>query len=362
MTQNEPLNFDGGQTNADKERSKAFNSLKNAERAISQQNYRGAVDLCKRALRLCPKDGEIGTRARSLLGYSIPGYHLSMMNDSHRNKVWDEALRRVIQPGMKVLEIGTGAGMLAMMAARAGAMVTTCEGHDVVADLAREIVDRNGLSDSIRVLTRSSYDLRLGRHLEEPADLLFCDNFADNFFSFDPLGSIADARLRLLKPGAPCRPASGSVHLALGTWSRYGRFFQATEACGFDISPAAAFVLDSKDLELGDPDVTVLSEGRQAFLFDLQARTFPKTGQVELELEASQDCTVTGIIQWIRLGLGDELFVDSRPEPGREFFSNPRFHSLTHPQTLRAGESLRVGAWHDAQRLVVWPMVPLARK
>ena len=303
---------------------------------------------------MCPKAGDVCAKARLLLSYSIPGYHLSMMNDSRRNKVWNEALKRTIRPNMKVLEIGTGAGMLAMMAARAGAMVTTCECHEVAASLAREIVEHNGLSNRIQVLTKSSYDLRVGTHLEEPADLLVCDNFSDNFFAFNPLGSIADARLRLLKAGAPCLPVIGSVHLALGNWSRYSRFFQATEACGFDISPAAVFAPESKDLELGDPQVTQLSEGRRAFVFDFQESTLPNAGRVELELESSQDCTVTGIIQWIRLSLGEELFVESRPNPGSEFFSNPRFHSLNHPRSLRAGESLRVRAWHDNQNLAVW--------
>ena len=41
---------------------------------------------------------------------------------------YDAALRRAIRPGCRVLEIGTGSGLLAMMAARAGAaQVVTCE-------------------------------------------------------------------------------------------------------------------------------------------------------------------------------------------------------------------------------------------
>ena len=357
MTQNESSNSDSAERSSgdrDRDRRKAFRALRNAERAIKKDDYPRVVFLCKGALRLCPKDGDVCTKARLLLSYSIPGYHLAMMNDSHRNKVWDEAMKRTIQPNMKVLEIGTGAGMLAMMAARAGAMVTTCEFHEVAASLAREIVKHNGLSSRIQVLTKSSYDLRVGTHLEEPADLLFCDNFADNFFGFNPLGSIADARLRLLKPGAPCLPTLGSVYLALGNWSRYSRYFQATEACGFDISPAAAFAPDSKDLDIGDSQVTQLSEGRQAFVFDFQESTLPNAGKVELELKSSQDCTVTGIVQWIRLSLGAELFVESRPKPGSVFFSNPRFHSLDHPRSMRAGESLRVCARHDTQNLAVW--------
>ena len=354
MSENKSSNLTSNLITKDANLKSALFSLKSAQNALNRGNSQRVVDLCKKALSLCPKDSEICAKARSLMSYSIPGYHLAMMNDSRRNEVWDEALRRIISPGMKVLEIGTGAGMLAMMAARAGAMVTTCEYHEVVANLAREIVELNGLSDRIQVHSKNSYALRIGKDMEERADLLFCDNFSDNFFSFDPLGSIADARRRLLKPDVPCLPALGSVHLALGNWSRYSRFCQATEACGFDISPAAVFAAESKDLELGDPQVTLLSEGEQAFLFDFQGTTFPKTDKVEVDLNASQDCTVTGIIQWIRLGLGGDLFVDSRPNLGQEFFSNPRFHALSSPQNLKAGESLRVNALHDGHHFGVW--------
>ena len=43
-----------------------------------------------------------------------------MMNDDARNRVYDEAMRR-LAPGRGVLDIGTDAGLLAMMAARAKA-------------------------------------------------------------------------------------------------------------------------------------------------------------------------------------------------------------------------------------------------
>ena len=49
--------------------------------------------------------------------------------------------------GKRVLDIGTGAGLLAMLAARNGAKsVTTCESVGVIAHLAREILAKNGMT------------------------------------------------------------------------------------------------------------------------------------------------------------------------------------------------------------------------
>jgi type II protein arginine methyltransferase len=52
----------------------------------------------------------------SALTNAVPTWHFSMMNDAPRNAAYDEAIRRVV-PGRSVLDIGTGAGLLAMMAA-----------------------------------------------------------------------------------------------------------------------------------------------------------------------------------------------------------------------------------------------------
>ena len=80
-----------------------------------------------------------------------------MVRDEARNAAYDAALRRAVTPGMRVLEIGTGSGLLAMMAARAGARhVYTCEVVPQIAQAAREIVARNGYAERITVLDKHS--------------------------------------------------------------------------------------------------------------------------------------------------------------------------------------------------------------
>lgn len=48
-----------------------------------------------------------------------------------------------MQPGVTVLDIGTGTGILAVMAARAGAShVYACEVNGVLCDIARDVFKR----------------------------------------------------------------------------------------------------------------------------------------------------------------------------------------------------------------------------
>jgi SAM-dependent methyltransferase len=327
--------------------------VKLGESMASKSYFSQALRFCRKAIDL--GSPEVVAAARRVLNRWTPGYHLPMMNDQRRNAAWDKALRRAIQPGMRVLEIGTGAGMLAMMAARAGAdLVTTCEYNHMVAAVAREVIEHNGYADRIRVLARGSLDLRVGVDLEEPADLVFCDNFADNFFSFQPLQSLLDARKRLLKPGAPSLPAAGSVQLGLAHWDSYERRISAKDAAGFDISPGHVFMAEAVSTEIGDLDMHLLSESGQAFRFDFNLCDYALTGSIDLELVATTAGVVNGIAQWIRLELDDQTRLEARPEAGATFFSNPWFYPLTEPLTLAAGDRVCVHAQHEGNSLQVW--------
>ncbi|HSF15596.1 MAG TPA: 50S ribosomal protein L11 methyltransferase [Vicinamibacteria bacterium] len=75
-----------------------------------------------------------------------------------------ELIERYLEPGQNVIDIGTGSGILAMVAARLGAasvLAVDCDGDACVC--ARENVSRNGLAGIVRVECRFCEDLP---HLE----------------------------------------------------------------------------------------------------------------------------------------------------------------------------------------------------
>jgi type III protein arginine methyltransferase len=133
-----------------------------------------------------------------------------MMNDSPRNDAYFAALQNAVTPDTHVLEIGTGSGLLAMMAARLGArQVTTCEVVAEIAETARAIVADNGLAPPVTVIGKKSTKLEIGTDMEERADLLVSEILSSEFLGEGVLGSIEDAKRRLLKPGpASSRPAA----------------------------------------------------------------------------------------------------------------------------------------------------------
>tara|TARA_B100001057_G_scaffold499353_1_gene609669 strand:+ start:470 stop:832 length:363 start_codon:yes stop_codon:yes gene_type:complete len=81
----------------------------------------------------------------------VPKWHIPMMNDTKRNNAYLKAINSAIKDNEYVLEIGTGSGLLAMMANDAGAQkVVTCEASQPIAEAVKRIIAINGYEDRIK--------------------------------------------------------------------------------------------------------------------------------------------------------------------------------------------------------------------
>lgn len=97
--------------------------------ALSEQHRRRGrkyADLARRALELAPADEAVRIAADWAMRSFVPRWHFPLVHDNERNAVLDEALRRHVTDQSIVLEIGAGTGLLAFMAARAGARHCVC--------------------------------------------------------------------------------------------------------------------------------------------------------------------------------------------------------------------------------------------
>jgi len=64
-------------------------------------------------------------------------YHVPMLLDSHRMDAFQKAIAEVVKPGMHVLDLGAGTGVLSFFAAQQGAKVTAVEREPIVLATAR---------------------------------------------------------------------------------------------------------------------------------------------------------------------------------------------------------------------------------
>ena len=131
-------------------------------------------------------------------GWADPVEHARMLHDERRTGDFVAAITAAVRPGDVVLDIGTGSGVLAIAAARAGARrVYAVEASDI-AEVAERVFAVNDVQDRVTIVPGWSRQIEL----PEPADLLVAEVIGNEPLEEEILETTLDARRRLLAPGA----------------------------------------------------------------------------------------------------------------------------------------------------------------
>jgi len=312
-----------------------------------------ARQIARRALQTAPDDAQVWICASDILGRGVPRWHFSIVQDKARNAAYEAAIKRAVTRDTKVLEIGTGTGLLAMMAARAGAnQVVTCEMMPAVAETARDIIALNGYADRVRVVPKASYDLDLDEDLGGPADVLVSEIISNAMLGQDLLPVIEHAARAALKPGARVIPARGIVRVALAHDTHIRPARMGTIA-GFDLSPFNGLAGTSYLINRGSSGLTLRSTPADLFDFNFQSGgPFPPA-------RASATVTstggqATGIAQWIALQMDDEVRYENDPNPGATSAWGVVFRPFRTPRDYVDGEAVEIRGSHDRRDIRVW--------
>jgi len=274
------------------------------------------------------------------------------MNEQERNQAFYDGLKSIVTPEKAIFEIGTGSGLLAMMAAKLGAKnVVTCEAVPLIAGTATKIIQRNHLQDRIRVLSKPSYAVQLDKDLPGKADILVHEIFSSELLGEHVLPAIEDAKARLLKPGGEILPRSASIMIALAGGDDLGKNLHAGETFGFDVREFNAIYPKKRPLQREDLAPVMMSDDIEAFRFDFMGQSAFPAEHKRIEIRMTQSGLSYGVIQWIRIELSEGVFFENHPSQRRSVSNwQHTLYGFDLPLRCEEGSVVRINALHDRAR------------
>lgn len=324
------------------------------EEAMAQRQYERAYEMFTAAARADAGSGRFTRKINRAMRALVPRWHFKMMHDAERSQAYAQAIEQVVGPGQLVLDIGSGAGLLSMLAARAGAdQVVACEAVGMVASGAREVVKANGYSDRITVVSSSSTGLRVGSELPRKADVLVTEIFDCALLGEFALPALRHARQELLSPDALVLPRSGRLFAQLVESSELRSMNHIGEIEGFDFSPFTSLAsLEYFSTNLGNYQHRVLTPPVELFRFDFAAHIQPE--QQVVEVVPQESGKVHAVVMWFELDLVPGITLSNNPETSGLHWKQA-VQTFREPWECRSGEPLRLRATHDMESVLVNP-------
>lgn len=269
--------------------------------------------------------------------YSIEAYG-KMLMDEARMGAYQEAIRRAVRPDSIVLDIGTGTGIHALMAARAGARhVYAVEPADAIL-VAPEVAQANGLADKITFI----HDVSTNVTLPTRADVVISDLHGTLPWFQRHIPTIVDARRRLMNDHGTLVPQQDFVFLAaVESPELYARVAKPwrQQPFGFDLTYVASRTTQEYVRGRVGRDGFLTDVHRVATL-DYRSITDPDVS-VKLELSPVRSGNLHGFIVWFDTVVFEDVRLTSAPfEPEISYGSS--FFPVAEPVNVAPGHTVRL--------------------
>eukprot|EP01114_Cavostelium_apophysatum_P017269 TRINITY_DN5094_c0_g1_i1.p1 TRINITY_DN5094_c0_g1~~TRINITY_DN5094_c0_g1_i1.p1 ORF type:complete len:343 (+),score=45.21 TRINITY_DN5094_c0_g1_i1:86-1114(+) len=286
---------------------------------------------------------------------TLESWHVPMIMDTNRNQAYHKAIKRLVNSDTDlVLDIGTGSGLLSMMASKAGAKkVETCELNSGLANVATQIIAKNNFTDAqITVHPKISYDLQVGpgKDLSKKADVLVSEIFDNCLLGEHHLLALEHAREHLIKPDAIIIPAEATIYLqAIQAFHGFG---QSDLVEGFDLGLMRTFrPKDSIHLSFQCFTNVHLSEVLVVKEFDFYDPDSTKADEFALSFTVTKKGVLNALVMWWQLRFigknklqpeEEEITLNSGPEYWRSPAWSQTMYTLTDEIFVDEGDVMEL--------------------
>ncbi|BFG05806.1 protein arginine N-methyltransferase 7 [Drosophila madeirensis] len=288
-----------------------------------------------------------------------------MLHDWERNQKYFAALRKTIK-GMHaagrevhVLDIGTGTGILSMMALKAGAdSVTACEAFLPMANCAANILSDNGVGDKVQLIRKRSTEIKIGAGLDMPqrANLLVAELLDTELIGEGAISIYNHAHAELLTDDALCIPARARCYAQVAQSPLASQWNSLKILPNLDgealLQPpeqlknckGEAALHDVQLSQLPPGTFRLLTEPMEIFQFDFQRKEKrEKQRDKLLPLQTTQPGAAELVFYWWDIQLDDqgEILLSCAP-----YWAHPQLNELTAGKADRLPVA-NVVPWRD---------------
>jgi len=292
--------------------------------------------------------------------------YADMLHDYDRNEKYEagirsavkEMKRRGIEP--RVLDIGTGTGLLSMMACRHGVNeVVACEAFLPIAAVAEEIIRDNECGEKIRIVRKRSTDINVEHDMDgKRANILVTEVFDTELIGEGAISTFRHALDHLLTPDCIVVPSLARMYVQvinsdlIWRWHKLHPFDVGAKRIDipFDAAfPAGDVFYDLQSSEIPLDSFQSLSPPLKVFDFDFTGETRLLDNRLSAQdFVAHKDGAAQAVFMWwdLKMDVEGDVWIDMAPNNVAsptvkellqkcEIEDDERRHELSQPRPWR---------------------------
>ncbi len=243
-------------------------------------------------------------------GYApLVSHHRHLLDDGVRTRAFLRAIERVVKPGDAVADLGTGTGILAIAARRAGARAVWAIDVDPIVQVAAAVARDNRITGVTFIEQHSKHV-----ELPEPIDVLVSECLGPFAIGGSMIPAVIDLRRRAGKPSVRVVPRALTLHVAPvevpAVWRHIAAFSKPRYGIAWDVAHQLA------THNVYNTTITpraVLAPAATVATIDLERGEFAGSLSATASWRARRAATVHGFAGWFEAALGEGVLLSTAP-------------------------------------------------